>query len=170
MRKNLNYYLKLDYPIEIKKLPKKDGGGYMASIPQLGEKAFRADGRTIKEALANLRKVKKDLFTDFIEEGTPILEPEPEPESIFSGKFVVRMRPELHRQLVERAQKENVSLNHLVVHLLAYNSSLSAVERKIDELVNKIEAKQFAMPISSEYLQENMLYKYGLGRIGKVGR
>ena len=57
MRKNLDYYLKLDYPVEIKKLSRKDGGGYLASIPQLGEKAFRADGSNVKEALRNLRWV-----------------------------------------------------------------------------------------------------------------
>lgn len=170
MRKDLSYYLKLNYPVEIKKIPKEDGGGYSATIPQLGEKAFRADGKTVERALANLKKVKRYLFTDYMEEGIPIPEPEPELESIFSGKFVVRMSPKLHRQLVERAQKENVSLNHLVVHLLSYNSSLSAVERKIGELVNKIEAKQFAMPIPSEYFQENILFKYGHRQIGKVGR
>jgi antitoxin HicB len=138
MGKDLNYYLSLDYPIEIRRIPKEDGGGYLASIPQLGEKAFRADGATIDEALANLKKIKRYLFIDYLKEGLPIAEPEPEPESIFSGKFVVRIPATLHRELVESARKRNVSLNHHVVHLLSYNTPLVALERKLEECFDEI--------------------------------
>jgi len=169
MRKHLSYYLKLDYPVEIKKIPKKDGGGYLANIPQLGEKAFRADGRDVKEALRNLRRVKKDLFIDYLEEGTPIPEPEFEPESIFSGKFVVRITPVLHRQLVERAKKENVSLNHLVVSLLSYNVSLRTVEKKIDHLLSTVKGVQYVVPIRSQYFPKHIEYKYDKKLIGRVG-
>jgi antitoxin HicB len=153
MRKDLNYYLKLEYPLEIRKLSKKDGGGYLASIPQLGEKAFRADGRNVKEALRNLRKVKRDLFADYLAEGTRIPEPEPEPDSLFSGKFVVRIRPTLHRQLVEMARREKVSLNHLVTSLLSYNVPLKTVENKIDDALSKAPPKQFIMPIPQDFFK-----------------
>lgn len=170
MRKDLSYYLKLDYPIEIKKIPKKDGGGYLASIPQLGEKAFRADGRNVKEALRNLRRVKKDLFIDYLEERTPIPEPELEPESIFSGKFVVRITPALHRELVERARKEDVSLNHLVVSLLSYNISLRTVEKKIDHLLGTVKGMQYSVPIAREHYPQYIEFKLDKKLIGEVGR
>jgi predicted RNase H-like HicB family nuclease len=57
MRKDLKYYLSLYYPVEIRKISEEDGGGFMASIPQLGAKAFRADGETVAEALTNLKKI-----------------------------------------------------------------------------------------------------------------
>jgi antitoxin HicB len=132
MSKNLKYYLNLNYPVEIKKIPKADGGGYLASIPQLGGKAFCGDGDNIEEALRNLNKVKEHLFRGYLEEGIPIPEPEPEPESIFSGKFVVRIPASLHRELVETARKENMSLNQLVLHLLSYRTPLTVLERKIE--------------------------------------
>jgi antitoxin HicB len=153
MRKDLNYYLKLEYPVEIRKLSKKDGGGFLASIPLLGEKAFRADGRNVKEALRNLRKVKKDLLADYLEEGTRIPEPEPEPDSLFSGKFVVRIRPTLHRQLVEMARKEKVSLNQRVASLLSYNVPLKTVEKKIDEALSKVPTRHFIMPIPQDFFK-----------------
>ena len=169
MGKDLNYYLSLDYPIEIKKIPKEDGGGYLASIPQLGEKAFRADGATIDEALANLKKIKRYLFIDYLKEGVVIPEPEPEPESIFSGKFVVRIPPKLHRHLVEEARKENVSLNQLVLYLLSYNTSLRAVENKIEECFAEVELRRFTARISDEYLhQKPPLFLYGNKPVGTV--
>jgi hypothetical protein len=37
-----------------------------------------------------------------------------------SGKFVLRVPPTLHQHLKEAAEKEGVSLNHIVVSMLAY--------------------------------------------------
>lgn len=75
MRKDLSYYMSLQYKVEYKKLSKDDGGGWLAYIPQLGEQAYRADGETKKEALALLNVIKKDLFEEFLEEGLNIPEP-----------------------------------------------------------------------------------------------
>jgi len=136
----------------------------------LGAKAFCGDGRTIKEALTNLNKIKEDLFRDYLNKGIPIPEPEVEPESIFSGKFVVRIPPKLHRHLVEEARKENVSLNQLVLYLLSYNTSLRAVENKIEECFVKIELRRFTARISDEYLHHTpTLFLYGNKPVGTVG-
>jgi predicted HicB family RNase H-like nuclease len=40
------------------------------------------------------------------------------PQKPFSGRFNLRLDPELHRQLAERATLENVSLNEWVIHAL----------------------------------------------------
>jgi predicted HicB family RNase H-like nuclease len=141
MRNKLNYYLSLDYSFEIRKLTKEEGGGYLASIPQLGSQAFCSDGKTINEALANLEKVKKNLFKDYLKEGISIPEPEVESESVFSGKFIVRIPTELHRKLVERAYKQNISLNHYVSTLLSSNLTLEAIEQKLEVCFSKIETK-----------------------------
>lgn len=41
-----------------------------------------------------------------------------QPDKPYSGKFVVRISPELHRALHNRAAAEEISLNALVVNLL----------------------------------------------------
>jgi len=146
MKKNLKYFLNLDYPVEIRKISKEDGGGYLASIPQLGARAFCADGETMDEALANLEKVKKNLFEDYLKEGIPIPEPEAESESIFSGKFVVRIPMELHRQLVERAYKQNISLNLYINHLLSYNTPLMVLEQCLSKIETTLSKIQFKPP------------------------
>jgi predicted HicB family RNase H-like nuclease len=166
MSKDLKYYLGLDYTFEIRKLPKEDGGDYLASIPQLGANAFCADGKTIEEALTNLKTIKEDLFRDYLKEGIPIPEPEPEPETIFSGKFVVRIPPVLHRQLVKMARKQNMSLNQFVVYLLSYNTPLTALEAKLEECFDKIERKMSVFQAPSKFSLETIQYSFAGERIG----
>jgi predicted HicB family RNase H-like nuclease len=40
------------------------------------------------------------------------------PEKPFSGRFNVRLDPDLHRQIAERAAQEKVSLNEWVIRAL----------------------------------------------------
>jgi antitoxin HicB len=61
-----------------------------------------------------------------LEEGIPI--PEPRPEADYSGKFVVRVPRSLHRELVQRAEEEGVSLNQYINVVLA-----SSVEHSLPE-------------------------------------
>jgi len=118
MSNSLEHYLGLPYRIEIMPLSEEDGGGFMASIPQLGRWALCADGHTIQEAVDRLREIKRERFSDYLEEGIPIPEPEPDIEE-FSGKFVLRIPKYLHRELAVRAKENNVSLNQFVGSLLA---------------------------------------------------
>ena len=64
-------------------------------------------GITVKE----IEQAFKDSINDYIswckEEGV-------EPEKPYSGKFNVRLSPELHRQIVILAKKKRISLNSLV--------------------------------------------------------
>jgi predicted HicB family RNase H-like nuclease len=41
-----------------------------------------------------------------------------EPQKPFSGRFNLRLAPELHRQIAERAALEKTSLNEFVSHIL----------------------------------------------------
>lgn len=41
-----------------------------------------------------------------------------EPQKPFSGRFNLRLNPELHRQIAERAALEKTSLNEFVSHIL----------------------------------------------------
>lgn len=114
IKKKLDYYLSLRYPVEIIPIPEEEGGGYMARMPQFGD-AIIGDGDTPEEALADLEEFKKERFRDFLEAGESI--PEPEREE-YSGKFIIRVPKYLHRALAEEAKRNGVSLNQFVNSLL----------------------------------------------------
>jgi predicted HicB family RNase H-like nuclease len=62
-------------------------------------------------ALAGIRGVVANVVKDMKANGeTP---PEPLSSKRFSGKFMVRIPPELHRKLAIEAQEEGISLNRL---------------------------------------------------------
>jgi len=65
-----------------------------------------------ESALKGIRKVVEKVIKDMETSG----ESPPEPISCrkFSGKFVVRIPPEIHRSLAIEAEEEGISLNRLV--------------------------------------------------------
>jgi predicted HicB family RNase H-like nuclease len=74
-------------------------------------------GTTVKE----IEKAFKDSINDYIswckEEGV-------EPEKPYSGKFNVRLSPELHRQVAILAKKKHLSLNSFVEKALTDEISM----------------------------------------------
>lgn len=68
-------------------------------------------------ALEGITSLIKDVVTDMEARGEKI--PEPISEMNFSGKFQIRVTPELHRKLATKAAEENVSLNHYISSKLA---------------------------------------------------
>ena len=64
-----------------------------------------------EEALRGIRQVVADVVADLLESGEEI--PEPLATKNYSGHFVVRVTPELHRQLAIEAAESKVSLNRL---------------------------------------------------------
>ncbi|MBG0788096.1 MAG: toxin-antitoxin system HicB family antitoxin [Anaerolineaceae bacterium] len=64
-----------------------------------------------EKALNGIRQVVAEVVADLHENGEQV--PEPLATKNFSGRFVVRMTPELHRQLVIEAAEAKVSLNRL---------------------------------------------------------
>lgn len=121
MNKNLEYYLNLEYPIEIKKLKDEDGGGFLATIPLLGRNVFLGDGETIEEALENLNETKKDWFEIYLKEGIEIKEPEEIETREYSGRLLLRIPKNLHRDLDNNAKQNDISLNQYLIYLLSTN-------------------------------------------------
>jgi len=72
---------------------------------------------TPEKALAGLRKVVADCVIDLQKSGEPV--PVPLSAKSFSGRFVVRVPPQLHRDLATEAAESGVSLNRLVSHKLS---------------------------------------------------
>lgn len=63
-------------------------------------------------ALAGIRKIVRQVVRDMKSSGEPV--PEPLAIKNYSGKFTVRVPPEVHRKLQIQAAESRVSLNRLV--------------------------------------------------------
>ncbi|MEW6187819.1 MAG: toxin-antitoxin system HicB family antitoxin [Thermodesulfobacteriota bacterium] len=73
--------------------------------------------RTPEEALKGIRKVIAEAIKDMRKNKEPI--PEPIATKGYSGKFMVRVPPEVHRNLAIKAAEQGVSLNRLASSKLA---------------------------------------------------
>jgi antitoxin HicB len=103
----------IHYPFEVRPLSEEEGGGYGVSFPDLP--GCVSDGATPEEAIANGRDALDSWLAVAVEFGDAV----PMPNSTFSGRFVQRVPRSLHAQLIECAKAEGVSLNTLVVSLVA---------------------------------------------------
>ncbi len=65
-----------------------------------------------EKALFGIRKVVAETVTDLKRSKEPV--PEPLSARPYSGKFMVRVPPEVHRMLAMKAAESGVSLNRLV--------------------------------------------------------
>ncbi len=67
---------------------------------------------TPEKALQGIRTLARKVLTEVERSKEPV--PEPISTKAYSGKFVVRVPPEVHRMLAIRAAESGVSLNRLV--------------------------------------------------------
>ena len=65
-----------------------------------------------EKTLVGIRKLVTNTVTDLKRSGEPV--PQPISARPYSGKFVVRVPPEVHRALALRAAEAGVSVNRLV--------------------------------------------------------
>lgn len=144
MKKDLAYYTKLPYTIELVPISESEGGGFIAQLPQVGRFAITGHGETPEKAIAKLEKVKRERFAKYLKKGVTIPEPEPEKEE-YSGRFIVRLPKILHYQLVAGAKQNQSSLNQYVTYLLALNFHLERQERQFDAIKDELEIMSHAM-------------------------
>lgn len=114
----------IEYPFEIRPLSKEEGGGYGISFPDLP--GCCSDGATPEEAIRNGRDALESWLAVAREHGDSV----PKSFSGVSGRFVQRVPRSLHAQLIARARAEGVSLNTLVVSLVAEGIRHSRVADK----------------------------------------
>jgi predicted HicB family RNase H-like nuclease len=80
--------------------------GLCAEFPSLGWLA-----QTPEAALKGVCKLVREVIADMLSNGETV--PEPIAAKHFSGKFMIRVPPEVHRQLTIQAAEAGVSLNRL---------------------------------------------------------
>lgn len=73
MKKNLDYYMNLDYEIIVKKVKPEDGGGWFAYYKDF--KGVMGDGEGADEALKSAQGAFKALVTAMLESKESIAEP-----------------------------------------------------------------------------------------------
>jgi antitoxin HicB len=103
-------YLDLPYTIVVVKDESGEYSGWFARVAELPGCMTQAD--TFEELLEMIREAMTAWIESALEDGEII----PMPRSLedYSGRFVVRIPKSLHRELVEMAEREGVSLNTLV--------------------------------------------------------
>jgi antitoxin HicB len=108
-------YLRLPYTIEVIRDEGEGFSGWFARVVELP--GCMTQTETLEELEEMIQEAMRAWIETAIEDDVPI--PEPKAEETYSGKFVVRVPKSLHRELVEAAERDGVSLNSFV------NSALS---------------------------------------------
>jgi antitoxin HicB len=111
-----------EYVEELLKLPythvlrRDDEGDWIASVEELD--GCTTHGDTYQEAFGRLLEMQRAWFEDALESGQPIPKPRQEEEA-WSGKWLQRVPPSLHRLIARVAKIEGASLNQWVAVVLA---------------------------------------------------
>ena len=117
------------YQIRIVKLCEDDGGGYLAMVPELP--GCMSDGESYEEALVNIQDAIEDWIKTAENRGQKVPEPYIFHESDnYSGKFLVRIPKELHKELSESAEAQGISLNQLVLYYLSKQAGLEEAKKQ----------------------------------------
>jgi antitoxin HicB len=111
--KKLKDYMKLPYTVMLKR---DEEGDFIARIKEF--EGCVADGQDEMEALGNLEQVKELWIQTALKANQAIPLPE-EDDELPSGKFLTRVPRSLHKNLIDVAEREGVSLNQLVTVALA---------------------------------------------------
>ncbi len=87
----------------------EEDGEYVGSCVEFQSLSWLAPD--LESALHGIRQLVADVVKDLKENDEPV--PEPLASKKFSGRFMVRVPPDLHRQLAREAAEAGVSLNRL---------------------------------------------------------
>lgn len=143
----------LDYRVEIIKLPDDEGGGYLAVAPSLP--GCMSDGETAQKALENIQDAIKCWIETAEEIGRDIPKPDVyKAEEEYSGKLTLRLPKSLHKQVTERAIKEDCSINQLIQTYIAmgvgYDWGREKISIKVEYNEEKSEEKHL------KFIQQKM--------------
>lgn len=131
-RHPLSYYLALDYPYTV--VP--DDGSFVIEFPDLPGCMAQVEGAN--EIPGAAEEIRTLWIEGEYEDGHDIPEPV---RKEFSGKFVTRVPRSLHRDLVESARREGMSLNAYVNYLLAERDVAARISARLDELEQRARSR-----------------------------
>ena len=138
-QRGIEYYMQLPYSILLHEVEDEGERYWIAEAPELP--GCKSHGSTVEGAVKNLEEAKEDWILDSLQKGEEV--PATVERDRYRGKVLVRMSPSLHRALSLMAETEKLSLNQLLVTILAKEvgkfSVLNHVEQKIDNLLDRID-------------------------------
>ena len=107
MKKDINYYMKLPYKIELQHISPEEGGGFILEIPELGRLSTNAWGATLDEAYIMLEEIKRANIEDLLARNIEI--PEPQEEKIYTGRANPRIGQSLRKPPADLAEREKIA-------------------------------------------------------------
>lgn len=138
-QKEIEYYMDLPYSILLHEVDEEGEKYWIAEVPELP--GCKSHGSSVEEAVKSVEEAKKDWILDSLKSGEEV--PTPVERDRYSGRMLVRMSCSLHRSLALIAEAEKLSLNQLIVTMLAKEagrlSVLNRVEDKVNNLLQKID-------------------------------
>jgi len=123
-RKDLDYYLTLNYPVTIH--PDTDGG-FVAEIQELP--GCMTQGETLEEVFEAIEDARHGWIQVAYESGQDI--PLPRNMEEYSGRILLRIPRSLHGSLIYAAKLDGVSLNQYISSLLASEVPRGVVKDKM---------------------------------------
>ncbi len=135
MRKDLDFYLNLHYPVTIHPDP---DGGFVAEIEELP--GCMTQGETLEEVFEAIEDAKQCWIEAAFNDGHEV--PLPRDMEEYSGKILIRIPKNLHRVLAHAAKREGVSLNQYITSLLAAGVQRDAIFSQIQSVSQPQTAEQ----------------------------
>jgi predicted RNase H-like HicB family nuclease len=148
MNRDLQYYLAIDYPALIERIPEEDGGGFLAKHPDL--EGCMSDGESMEEALENLKDAKREWISFCLDEGISIPEPTSSFDNQYSGKFTLRVGKTIHKKLVEQSKREGMSINALANQYVIAGLTESNTLEKFYQAAKEIRPPRINVVIDSD--------------------
>jgi predicted HicB family RNase H-like nuclease len=118
--KDLNYYMGLNYRIEV--LKAEEGEGFVLHCPELKGCITFAD--RLEQGIEMIEDAKRCWFEACLEDKITI--PEPSHLDDYSGQFKLRIPKSLHKTLAERSRQEGISMNQYCLYLLSNGANATS--------------------------------------------
>jgi predicted RNase H-like HicB family nuclease len=125
--KDMEFYFGQRYPVVVQELGQDEGGGWFAEIEELP--GCIAEAATREEVLASIEDSRKLWITTALKRRMRVPLPEPD-DADYSGRITLRMPRSLHRRLVDLARRERMSLNQLLLSMVAFRVGAFETETK----------------------------------------
>lgn len=129
--RNIEEYKKMNYRVILEYISQDHA--YVARFPELP--GCIAHGDTPQSALNYALKIKDEWLETAFESGWSI----PEPSEVLetSGRITVRTPKYLHKQLIDRAEEDRISLNQLILSFIAQGLERTTQEHVLKEVSAK---------------------------------
>lgn len=114
-------------------------------------------GDTIEEAIKELNLNEEEWLDTAKEYGIAIPEPSVEKMPEYSGKFMTRVSPAVHREAAENAMREGISLNQYVNNAIVTMNACGTTREVVTEMLGNFK-EIIGMASKPKSASKDMLY------------